>query len=143
MAPVAADSIRQQFGTQILSLLGAPEKKNPAARGVCACGVSYFDGLDRFFDRREKHNEALSWFRAFSHRCAMPIARSAPAVVSAIDIVRAKRSIFSSSHRDIGPPPARKCCKLFSANRRSRCEHRFYRTTVQMLIFGQPDVSVN
>jgi hypothetical protein len=51
-------------------------------------------------------------------------------VVSAIDIVRAKRSIFSSSHRDIGPPPARKCCKLFSANRRSRCEHRFYRTTV-------------
>jgi len=61
--------------------------------------------------RREKHNEAPSWFCAFSfvaasHRCAMPIARSAPAVASATEIARAKRSIFRSSHRDIAHSPA-------------------------------------
>jgi hypothetical protein len=43
-------------------------------------------------------------FVAASHRCAMPIARSAPAEVSATEIARAKSSILSSSHRDIGPP---------------------------------------
>ena len=43
-------------------------------------------------------------FVAASHRCAMPIARSAPAVVSATEIARAKRSILSSSQPDIGPP---------------------------------------
>jgi hypothetical protein len=50
-------------------------------------------------------------------------------MVSATDVARAKRSIFSSSHRDIGPTACKECCKL-SLNRRSRCEHRFYRTTV-------------
>jgi hypothetical protein len=39
-------------------------------------------------------------------KCAMPIARSAPAVASATEIARAKRSIFSSSHRDIVHSPA-------------------------------------
>jgi hypothetical protein len=43
---------------------------------------------------------------AASHRCAMPIATSAPAVASATEIARAKRSIFSSSHRDIARSPA-------------------------------------
>src|SRR5262249_34506155 len=71
----------------------------------------------------------------------MPIARSAPAVASATEIARAKRSIFSSSYRDIGPlnhlhpahifPAARfdvmqfayaadaagECCKLFLQRR--------------------------
>src|SRR5262249_2618289 len=61
--------------------------------------------------RREKNNEAPSWSCAFSfvaasHRCAMPIARSAPAVASATEIARAKRSIFRSSHRDIAHSPA-------------------------------------
>jgi len=37
----------------------------------------------------------------------MPIATSAPAVASATEIARAKRSIFSSSHRDIARSPAR------------------------------------
>jgi hypothetical protein len=42
-------------------------------------------------------------FVAASHKCAMPIARSAPAVASATEMARAKRSILTSSHRDIGP----------------------------------------
>src|SRR5258708_39890857 len=38
------------------------------------------------------------------HRCAKPIARSAPAVASATEMAGAKRSILTSSHRDIRPP---------------------------------------
>jgi hypothetical protein len=31
-------------------------------------------------------------------------------MVSATDVARAKRSIFSSSHRDIGPTACKECC---------------------------------
>src|SRR5262245_30233919 len=39
-------------------------------------------------------------FDAASQKCAMPIARSAPTAVSAIEIARAKRTILIVSHRD-------------------------------------------
>jgi hypothetical protein len=42
-------------------------------------------------------------FDATSHRCAMPIARSAPAAVSPTEMAKDKRSILNSCHRDIGP----------------------------------------
>jgi len=45
-------------------------------------------------------------FVAASHRCATPIARSAPAVVSATETARANRTIFSTSQRDISRTPS-------------------------------------
>src|SRR5262245_6623079 len=39
-------------------------------------------------------------FDATSHRCAMPIAMSAPTAVSAIEIARAISTILTVSHRD-------------------------------------------
>jgi hypothetical protein len=48
-------------------------------------------------------------FDATSHRCAMPIARSAPTAVSAIEIARAKRTILMVSHRDKDRTQSARC----------------------------------